>query len=196
MKPKTISAILMFVTLFACSAPQEITAATETKPAAESEVGLGADDSAKDNETKGTEHPEVKAFDKGRDAEADVDAALLRAKENGKRIILVMGANWCHDSRGLAGWLAQPRFAEMLKDKYEIVYIDIGKPQKGKGRNLEIAERFGVKKVKNTPVVLMLSSQGLLLNNAKDARSWRNAASREEDEIFDYFNRFSPEPQT
>ncbi len=186
----------MFLTLLACSAPQETTAATEPKPVAESQAGLSVEDAPKNSEAKETEHPEVKAFDKSRDAGADVDAVLSRAKENGKRIILVMGANWCHDSRGLAGWLSEPRFTEMLKDKYEIVYIDIGKPQKDKGRNIEIAERFGVKEVKNTPLVLVLSPQGLLLNSAKDARSWRNAASREEDEIFDYFNRFSLEPQT
>jgi len=191
MKSKFASAAL-FPFLLGCTAPEEAAAtvgADVAEPVAEKDQQkIG---SAEDREQT-AEHPEAKAYDKKRDAGADVDAALLRAKENGKRIILVMGANWCHDSRGLAGWFAEPRFAEMLKDKYEIVYIDIGKPQKSKGRNLAIAERFGVKEIKNTPLVLVLSPQGLLLNSTVDARSWRNAASREEDEIFDYFNLFEP----
>jgi thioredoxin-related protein len=192
MKSKPLSLAVLFLGLFACTAPAETTAATDPI------VSVEVDDAKEKTASKGKEradHPEVKAYDKSRDASADVDAALLRAKENGRRIILVMGANWCHDSRGLAGWLAEPRFAEMLKDKYEIVYVNIGKPQRDKGVNLEIAERFGVKQVKNTPLVLVLSPQGLLLNTIDDARSWRNAASREEDEIFDYFNQFTPKAQ-
>ncbi len=192
MKSKPLSLAVLFLGLFACTAPAETTAAIDPT------VSVEVDDAKEKTASKGEEradHPEVKAYDKGRDASADVDAALALAKENGRRIILVMGANWCHDSRGLAGWLAEPRFAEMLKDKYEIVYVNIGKPQRDKGVNLEIAERFGVKEVKNTPLVLVLSPQGLLLNTIDDARSWRNAASREEDEIFDYFNQFTPKAE-
>jgi len=195
MKSKFAPAAL-FPFLLGCTAPEEA-AATIAPDNAEQVVEKDQQKIGSTEDTdQAAEHPEIKTYDKNRDAGADVDAALTRAKENGKRIILVMGANWCHDSRGLAGWFGEPRFAEMLKDKYEIVYIDIGKPQKDKGRNLDIAARFGVKKAKNTPLVLVLSPQGLLLNDAADARSWRNAASREEDEIFDYFNLFEPEPRS
>lgn len=59
-------------------------------------------------------HPEARAFAVVPDAMADVDAALARASANGKRVLLVMGANWCHDSRALAGWLETPRFAALV----------------------------------------------------------------------------------
>ncbi len=100
-----------------------------------------------------------------------------------------MGANWCHDSRALAGWLAEPRFAAMLDAKYELVYVDVGY----KDRNIDIAQRFGLDAIKGTPTVLVLSSGGALLNR-RSAPKWRNAASREEDDIFAYFDEFSPEP--
>jgi thiol-disulfide isomerase/thioredoxin len=135
-------------------------------------------------------HPQAKLYDEKSLASRDVDAALIRAALANKRVIIVMGANWCHDSIGLAGWFVTPRFAEMLRAKYEIVYVDVGTPQTGNGRNLDIAKRYGAKKIKGTPTVLILSPQGKLLNK-KNAGSWRNAASRSRDDIYSYFAEFS-----
>lgn len=134
-------------------------------------------------------HPEAKLYDASRDAKADVSAALARAKSAKKRVILVMGANWCHDSKALAGWFESARFRAMLTPLYEIVYVDVGKPQRREGRNIEIAQGFGIKKIKGTPTVLILSPDGTLLNK-KDAPTWRNAASRSEEAIFGYFAGF------
>lgn len=138
------------------------------------------------------QNPEATAFFAERDANADVDLALAEAKVSGKMVVVIMGANWCHDSVGLAGWLDTPRFLKMIKDRYEVVYVDVGTPQTGNGRNLDIARRFGIKKVKGTPLVMLVSADGALLNSRKDAASWRNAASREEDAIFAYFADFKP----
>ena len=131
-------------------------------------------------------NPEAKLYDPARNAAVDVDAALIRAAASDKRVIVVMGANWCHDSIGLAGWFETPRFKAMMSPKYELVYVDVGTPQTGHGRNLDIAKRFHASKIKGTPTVLILSSQGQLLNK-NDAGSWRNAASRSEEDIFAYF---------
>lgn len=134
------------------------------------------------------DHPEARPFDSESEASAQVDAALARAVISDKRVIVVMGANWCHDSRGLAGWFAEPHFATMLQEKYELVYVNVG----FKDRNIDIAQRFGIKSIKGTPTVLILSPRGALLNR-KSAPKWRNAASREEEDIFSYFDRFVPE---
>ena len=138
------------------------------------------------------EHPEARPFDEARPALADVAMALARAALNRKRVLLVMGANWCHDSRGLAGWFEMPRFAAMLDQRYELVFVDVGHPQEGEGRNIDIAQRFGIEEISGTPTVLVLSPEGALLNPAT-AGTWRNAASRTEDEIFSYFDAFEPE---
>lgn len=135
-------------------------------------------------------YPEKRAYPADRDAHQDLDRALLDAKASGKIVVLIMGANWCHDSIGLAGWLDTPDFVAMMKDRYSLVFVDVGVPQLGHGRNLDIAKRFGIGKVKSTPLVLMLSADGKRLNGKKDAIGWRNAASRSREEIFEYFASF------
>jgi thioredoxin-like negative regulator of GroEL len=129
-------------------------------------------------------HPEATPYDTELDGAAAVDAAITRAGERGTLVMIVLGANWCHDSRALAGWLQTERFAALVSGRYEVVYIDAGHPQDGNGRNLDIAARFGVEEIEGTPTMLVLDSEGRLLN-ADSARSWRNAASRSEDEIFE-----------
>jgi thiol-disulfide isomerase/thioredoxin len=133
------------------------------------------------------DHPEARPFDDKTDANAAVDAALARAHAASRRVIVILGANWCHDSRALAGWFSTPRFIAMLTPRYELVYVDVGY----KDRNLDIARRFGVQKVKGTPTVLVVDGTGKLLNK-KDAPGWRNAASRSEDAIYRAFAEFTP----
>jgi thiol-disulfide isomerase/thioredoxin len=162
--------------IFACMALAMAAALPLAAPAAETEA----------------EHPEARPFDEARPALADVAMALARAAINRKRVLLVMGANWCHDSRGLAGWFEIPRFADMLERRYELVFVDVGHPQEGEGRNIDIAQRFGIDEITGTPTVLVLSPEGALLN-PETAPTWRNAASRTEDEIFTYFDAFEPE---
>jgi thioredoxin-related protein len=129
-------------------------------------------------------HPEARPFGDPARADRDVADAMARARANGRRVLLVFGANWCHDSRALAGWFASPRFAAMLAPRYEIVWIDVGQ----KDHNLDLARRFGLDGIKGTPTVLMLDSAGKPLN-LKDAPRWHDASKRSEDKIYRYFAR-------
>ncbi len=132
---------------------------------------------------------EARLYDASRNAAADVDAAMARAAISGKNVLLVMGANWCHDSLAFAGWTEQPRFREMIQQRYELVFVNVGMPQTNDGHNLDIAQRFGLKVV-GTPTVMIIAPDGKLLNG-DTAGSWRNAASRSETAIFDELVRYS-----
>jgi thiol-disulfide isomerase/thioredoxin len=134
----------------------------------------------------GNAHPEASPFNPKANAKAEVDAALTRAAATQKYVLIVMGANWCHDSRALAGWFETPRFTSMIAARYELVYVDVGY----KDRNIDIARRFGIKKIKGTPTVLIVDSEGKLLNK-KDAPTWRNSASRSEGDIYRAFAEFT-----
>lgn len=131
----------------------------------------------------GHDNPEARPFAAAPGPKAEIRAAFVRAKAADKRVMLIFGLDACHDSRGLAGWFETPRFAAMLQARYEIVWIDVGRDRK---RHRSLAERYGVAPIVGTPTVLVLKADGSALN-LSDAGGWRNAASRGEDEIFDYF---------
>jgi Thioredoxin-like len=132
------------------------------------------------------------AFDPTDDAKSQLEFKLKGAKVMGRKLLVILGGNWCHDSAALANLIDSPRFAGMMTQNYEVLFVDVGVPQTRRGRNLDIAKRFGLGKVKGTPLVLVLSPDGKRLNSKKDATSWRNAASRAEDDIYRYFAEFTP----
>jgi hypothetical protein len=133
----------------------------------------------------GADHasPEARPFAAAPGPKAEVKAAFDRAAQGGKLVMLVFGLDACHDSRGLAGWFATPRFSAMLQARYEIVWIDVGRDRK---RNRDLARRYGVAPIVGTPTVLVLDAKASPLN-LSEAGGWRNAASRSEDSIYDYF---------
>ena len=135
------------------------------------------------------EHPEARPFDPDPSlvAQDAVDEALADSALSGKHAVIVMGANWCHDSRALAGWFETPRFEAMLQDNYTVRYIDVGQ----KDRNIDVAQRFGLDEIVGTPTIIVTNTLGVVLN-LDTAPTWRNAASRAEDEIFDYFVELAP----
>lgn len=125
------------------------------------------------------EHPEARPFDATADAHADVDAALAKGAAESKITLVVMGANWCHDSRALAGWFTQDEdIMGMLERNYVVTYVDVGQ----KDRNIDIAQRFGVEEIVGTPTVIMVDFDGTVLNKV-GAKEWRNSASRSKDDI-------------
>ncbi|HKX87928.1 MAG TPA: thioredoxin family protein [Sphingopyxis sp.] len=110
-----------------------------------------------------------------------IDAALAKAAQSGKAVLLVMGTGGCHDSAWLANLIATDRFAP-VRARYEIVFADIGMPHRGIVRNPDVAKRFGFR-IKGTPTVAILDANGTVLNR-KAAPKWRNAASRSDDDIY------------
>jgi hypothetical protein len=131
------------------------------------------------------------AFDRTADAPSQLELKLRSAKAMNRKLLVILGADWCHDSAALANLIDSPRFVGMMTQNYEVLFVDIGMPRLGKGRNLDLARRFGIKKIKATPTLLVLSPDGKLLNSRRDAASWRNAASRDEDQIYRYFAEFT-----
>jgi hypothetical protein len=125
---------------------------------------------------------ETTAFDPDTDAMAAVDSALAEARRSGKRVLLVMGSNDCHDSAWFANAASSADLAAALAPRYHIVFVDIGMPQVGQGKNPEVPTRFGFRKIKGTPTIAILDARGHVLNR-KTAPQWRNAAKRSVPEI-------------
>jgi thiol-disulfide isomerase/thioredoxin len=125
------------------------------------------------------------------DAAKVLDAALSTAKTDDKLAVIVFGADWCHDSQSLARVLTSDPFKSEFGARFAVTFIDVGTPQIGKGRNLDLAKRFGIKRLESTPAMVVISPKGKRLNSKTDAVSWRNADSRPADAIFGWFRRIA-----
>lgn len=124
-------------------------------------------------------HPEASPFDAARDAGTDVDTALAKGQAEDKITLVVMGANWCHDSRALAGWFTTDAdISEVLERDFVVTYVDVAQ----KNRNIDIAQRFGIESIVGTPTMIMVAPDGTVLNR-ETAVTWRNSASRSKAEI-------------
>ncbi len=161
------------------------TAAGVTKTAVKTTAGVSGD--AVEAAFKPHDHDnDPRPFDAARNAMADVNAALIAAQASGKNVLLVLGGNWCHDSRGLAAKFERDELAEVIAESYELVYVDIGY----RDRNLDVPARFGVMELFGTPTVLIVSPEGDLLNR-DSVHDWRTADSKPYDETLSYFERFA-----
>lgn len=100
-----------------------------------------------------------------------VDTALEEARERQVNALLVFGANWCHDSRGLAHTLQTHEvLATYAAQQFSVRFIDVGT----RDRNLDQLARFGVDGVFGTPTVLIVGPDGALQNGAS-VHHWRTA---------------------
>jgi len=135
-------------------------------------------------------HDDPRPFDIERNAMDDVDAAIETAKATGSKALIVMGANWCHDSRGLAGRFERPEFQTLIENSYELVYVSAGTNPGQNDQNREVSERFGVDKIEGTPTVFIVTGEGEVLNS-ESAGYWRNAHSIPTDMSFAYFDYYA-----
>ncbi|TGY90248.1 thioredoxin family protein [Marinicauda algicola] len=133
---------------------------------------------------------EGRVYDAAADASVQVDSALAEAHERNVNALIVFGANWCHDSRGLADRLTgEGRLAERAARDFAVRFVDIGE----RDRNLDQLARFGVEWVFGTPTVVIAAPDGALLN-ATSVHDWRMADSAAEADIAAYLSRYSTTP--
>lgn len=118
---------------------------------------------------------------------ADVTATLEKAKESGKLGLVIMGANWCHDSRALVSKFADPVLAQILAEKYETVLIDVGELKNGK----DIIERFGMPVIYGTPTVLIVDPSSEQQLNGHNMHQWRDAYSISQEDTTAYFENMA-----
>ena len=143
--------IIMFISVFMLSA-----SSCGSSPISDS----GGSDS--ESSKSGHHHDDnPRPYDPDADAKAELAETLELAQSKGKLALIVMGANWCHDSRGLAAHFEDPEFRSAYIDPYyELLYIDVGE----KNRNIDIAQGFGVDDIVGTPTVFIVDETGAVLN--------------------------------
>ncbi|MEO1136172.1 MAG: thioredoxin family protein [Pseudomonadota bacterium] len=200
MQFKTILGVFVLTIVAGCVSAVTTTvgaAAGVTKTAVKTTAGVtgaavgvavpGGDEGHDEKKNDDRHHDDdPRPFDATRNAMMDVDIALQGAKVSGRNVLLVLGGNWCHDSRGLAAKFNEPELAAVIADGYELVWVDVGY----RDRNLDVPQRFGIMELYGTPTILILSPEGELLNS-DSVHDWRTADSKPYDETLVYFQRYA-----
>ncbi|MCF6275356.1 MAG: thioredoxin family protein [Robiginitomaculum sp.] len=135
-------------------------------------------------------HAEYKPYNADAHSMVDIDKAFARAKMRGTKVMVVMGANWCHDSRGLAARFDRPEFQTLIAQNYELVYVSTGAAPGQKDQNRDVSNRFGVDAIVGTPTVFIAEPDGTVLN-ADSAGYWRRADGIPVDMSYAYFHMYA-----
>lgn len=113
-----------------------------------------------------------------------VESALQEAKHQDKLLILVLGAQWCHDSRALAGTFSTASMQTIFSQSYLVQFIDVGYLED----RTDITKRFGYPNYFATPTVLVVDPKTEKMMNTSKVSIWQNAASLDLDTYQNYFS--------
>ncbi|MGB5492190.1 MAG: hypothetical protein WBM76_15295 [Woeseiaceae bacterium] len=118
---------------------------------------------------------------------ADVQQALGRADDGDRLALVVLGANWCHDSRALASRLQRKPLAEVIQQHYELIFVDVGFLDKGR----PVVQQFGVAHFYATPTVLIIDPLSGALVNDGDRHIWGDAYNIDMPSSVQYFEEWA-----
>ncbi|WP_439102037.1 thioredoxin family protein [Congregibacter sp.] len=134
--------------------------------------------------------PQSSVYVDSDDPMADVQRALKAAKEEGRLLLLVMGAEWCHDSRGLAEKFTDPAVAAIIERYYKTVFVDVGYFKDLR----EVTRRFDQAHYFATPTVMIINAQTERLINREDMHIWGSADSVPREKYAEYFAAYAANP--
>ncbi len=97
-------------------------------------------------------YPEIGA------AQGDIDAALVQARKEHKRVLLDFGGDWCGDCQVLNIYFHQQPNAALLEKNFILVDVNIGHMD----ANLELAHKYGVP-VKGVPALAVVDGHGKVI---------------------------------
>jgi len=90
---------------------------------------------------------------------ADIAAALTKAKREHKRVILDFGGDWCGDCQVLDIYAHQAPNADLLDKNFVLVHVWIGHMDK----NIDVAAKYGVPINRGVPALAVLGTDGKVL---------------------------------
>ena len=98
----------------------------------------------------------VLRYDAARDAAADIDRALGAAAASGRRVLLIVGGDWCKDCRELDALLArEPALAQARDARFVPVKVYVGSDN----RNEAVLARYP--KLNWVPTLIELDARGV-----------------------------------
>lgn len=129
----------------------------------------------------------LEVFNRSDNPMAEVQTTLDAARENNKLALIVLGANWCHDSRGLARNFDSVEMQKILSEHYRTVFIDVGNFEDRR----DITERFGQVHYFSTPSVYIVDPNSEQLLNVGSLKQWGMADNIPLSEYKSYFTEYA-----
>jgi hypothetical protein len=126
-------------------------------------------------------------FQSSDDPLAGVQRAISTAGLTERRALVVLGANWCHDSRALAARLQRSPLAEVIQQNYELILVDVGYYEDRR----PLTEEFGVAQYYATPTVLIIDPGSGQVVNDEDRHIWGNAYRISMSDSVEYFEKWA-----
>jgi thiol-disulfide isomerase/thioredoxin len=112
-----------------------------------------------------------------------IDQAQTKALGENKLLMLVLGAEWCHDSTGLAKKFSTLKMQNILTERFEVLFIDVDFFED----RHDIAQKFGYPAYFGTPTVMVIEPKTSSLLNLLSIPKWQNADSIPLNEYVHYF---------
>lgn len=147
-------------------------------------VSITAQLIAAENSSEDSHHQSGRVYYPVEQQDQVLTAFMERAAESNKLALVVMGANWCHDSRGLAKQLKSQAVKTQIEQNYDVLYVDVGYLSHIK----PVITRFGIPIIYATPTVLVIDPKSEKVINRDNMHIWRAAATIGKQQTIDYFN--------
>jgi hypothetical protein len=113
--------------------------------------------------------------------------ALSKAKAENKYALIVLGAQWCHDSVTLAERFSSEQMQSILSDGFVTQFIDVGYLEDRR----DVTTLVGYPNYFATPTVLIINPTSNELMNIDSLKVWQSADSVELQEYVERFSSFS-----
>jgi thioredoxin 1 len=122
-------------------------------------------------------YPEVSS------AQADIKAALVKAKREHKRVLLDFGGDWCGDCQVLDIYFNEAPNAQLLAKNFVKVNVNIGRMD----ANIDIAKKYGVP-IHGVPALAVIDANGnIIMSQDHEFSSMRNMQSSV---VTDFLNKW------
>ncbi|MFT6331579.1 MAG: hypothetical protein ACJAYN_003542 [Bermanella sp.] len=115
--------------------------------------------------------------------------ALRKASAENKYALIVLGAQWCHDSVGLAERFSTNKMQTVLSERYVTQFIDVGYLEDRR----DITSLVGYPNYFATPTVLIVDPISNTVMNMDSLKKWQSADSVELQIYIKQFSRFKKE---
>ena len=124
-------------------------------------------------------------------AKKEIAEAIVAAKKDHKRIILVFGGNWCYDCHVLDNCFHQPDVAPVVVKNFHVLHIDIG-AEAEENKNQDLIVKYKVPIDKGVPALAVLDSDGSLLYSQQNGE-FESARSLDPDDVITFLDKWKPE---